>query len=82
MVFLSVCRKVTDHPVSRFAPATPPKEGNGPPQIPLLRRGGAKRRGGLPDVFRNAGDCLSQQARAKSEPISINSWCLLGPCRW
>jgi len=29
-----------DHPVSRFATATPPKEGNGPPQIPLLRRGG------------------------------------------
>ena len=34
--------KVTDHPVSRFATATPPKEGNGPhtPLIPLLRRGG------------------------------------------
>ena len=24
----SVCRKVADHPVSRFASATPPKEGN------------------------------------------------------
>ena len=29
-----------DHPVSRFATATPPKEGNGPPEIPLLWRGG------------------------------------------
>ena len=28
VVFLSVCRKVADHPVSRFATATPPKEGN------------------------------------------------------
>ena len=29
VVVLSVCRKLTDHPVSRFASATPPKEGNG-----------------------------------------------------
>ena len=28
VVFLRLCRKVTDHPVSRFATATPPKEGN------------------------------------------------------
>ena len=28
VVFFSVCGKVADHPVSRFATATPPKEGN------------------------------------------------------
>ena len=28
VVFLVVCSDVTDHPVSRFATATPPKEGN------------------------------------------------------
>ena len=26
--FLGVCRNAADHPVSRFATATPPKEGN------------------------------------------------------
>jgi len=28
VVFFGVCGKVTDHPVSRFATATTPKEGN------------------------------------------------------
>ena len=28
MVFLSVCGNATDHPISPFGPATPPKEGN------------------------------------------------------
>jgi len=30
VVLLAFCRKMTDHPVSRFATATPPKEGNWP----------------------------------------------------
>ena len=39
------CKRPEDHPVSPFGPDTPPKEGNGPRQIPLLRRGGGEAAG-------------------------------------
>ena len=39
------CNRPEDHPVSPFGPATPPKEGNLPWSIPLLRRGGGRAAG-------------------------------------
>ena len=50
VVLLSVCRKVTDHPVSRFATATPPKEGNYWCQ---------RVDDGLPGYALDAGSCLT-----------------------
>ena len=56
------CNRPEDHPVSPFGPATPPKEGNGPRQIPLLRRGGGAAAGVVPVT------CSANQGRLTGDP--------------